>query len=103
MPRPSPFHERTRELCLTYKWKDWAGYYAVCLYGLSPDREYNAVRQGAGLLDVTPLYKYEVRGPEAGEFLTRLTVRELTSLGVGRMTYLCWCDGDGKVIDDGTV
>jgi len=103
MPRPSPFHARTRELCLTYKWKDWAGYHAVCLYGLSPDREYNAVRQGAGLLDVTPLYKYEVRGSEAGEFLTRLTVRELTSLGVGRMTYLCWCDGDGKVIDDGTV
>ena len=33
----------------------------------------------------------------------RVTVRELMSLGVGRMTYLCWCDADGKVIDDGTV
>jgi aminomethyltransferase len=103
MPRPTPFHDRTRELCVTYKWKDWAGYYAPCLYGLSPDREYNAVRQGAGLLDVTPLYKYELRGRDAGAFLSRITVRDVTDLGVGRMTYLCWCDGDGKVIDDGTV
>lgn len=102
MPLPTPFHDRTREACITYKWKDWAGYYAVCTYGLSPEREYNAIRQGSGMLDVTPLYKYEIRGPDAEPFLTRLTVRDLGKLATGRMTYLCWCDGAGKVIDDGT-
>jgi aminomethyltransferase len=102
MPLPTPFHERTRELCVSYKWKDWAGYHAVCVYGLSPEREYNAIRQGAALLDVTPLYKYEIRGADAAAFLSYLTVRDVAVLKPGRMTYLCWCDDDGKVIDDGT-
>lgn len=102
MPQPTPFHERTRERCITYQWKYWAGYYAVCTYGLSPEREYNAIRQSAGLLDVTPLFKYDVRGPDAAAFLSRLMVRNLSKLKVGRMTYLCWCDDAGKVLDDGT-
>lgn len=102
MPRGTPFHERTREACLTYSWKDWAGYHAVRQYGLSADREYNAIRQGSALLDVTPLYKYDVSGPDAGAFLSRVLVRDVRTLKNGRMTYLCWCDDDGKVIDDGT-
>ena len=40
-------------------------------------------------------------------FVTRglrgTTVRDIAQLGVGRMTYLCWCDDAGKVVDDGTV
>lgn len=103
VPLETPFHGRTQAACLTYKWKDWAGYHAVCRYGLSPEREYNAVRQGTGLIDVTPLYKYEVRGPEAGLFLSRVLVRDVMGEKVGRMRYLCWCDGEGKVLDDGTV
>jgi aminomethyltransferase len=103
VPLETPFHPRTQAACLTYKWKDWAGYHAVCRYGLSPEREYNAVRQASGLIDVTPLFKYEVRGPEAGRFLSRVLVRDVSGEKVGRMRYLCWCDGDGKVLDDGTV
>jgi aminomethyltransferase len=102
MALPTPFHERTRAHCLSYKWKHWAGYSSVCSYGLSPEREYNAIRQGAGLLDVSPLYKYDVCGPLAATFLSRVMVRDVTTLKPGRMTYLCWCDDDGKVIDDGT-
>jgi aminomethyltransferase len=102
MPRGTPFHERTKEACVTYAWKDWAGYYAPRQYGLSAEREYNAIRQGAALLDVTPLYKYDVTGPDAGLFLSRVMVRDVRALKKGRMTYLCWCDGDGKVLDDGT-
>ncbi len=103
MPLPTPFHERTREACVTYKWKDWAGYYAPCAYGLSPEREYNAIRQGAALLDVSPLFKYDVTGSDAGAFLARVMVRDVSKLKVGRMTYLCWCDDHGHVLDDGTV
>jgi aminomethyltransferase len=102
MPRPTPFHPRTREACITHRWKDWAGYLAPCSYGLSPEREYNAVRQACGLLDVTPLFKYDIQGPDAGDFLSFLTVRSVRRMRVGRVAYLCWCDGDGKVLDDGT-
>lgn len=102
MPIPTPFHPRTSELAVTYRWKDWSGYYAVCTYDISPEREYNAIRQGAGLLDVTPLYKYEVRGRDAGRFLSRVMVRDVARMKVGRVQYLCWCDDHGKVLDDGT-
>jgi len=85
------------------RWKDWAGYYAVCSYDHSHEPEYFAIRHAAGLIDVSPLFKYEVHGPDAADFLSRLTVKNLAKLKVGRVTYLCWCDDDGKVVDDGTA
>ncbi|HKH46476.1 MAG TPA: aminomethyltransferase family protein [Thermoanaerobaculia bacterium] len=103
MPIPSPFHERTQPLCSSYRWKDWAGYCAVSSYDTSHEREYFAFRESAGLLDVTPLYKYEVSGPDAAALLARMMVRDMSKLKVGRVGYTCWCDDDGKVLDDGTV
>ncbi|HVT15340.1 MAG TPA: aminomethyltransferase family protein [Thermoanaerobaculia bacterium] len=103
MPIPSPFHERTAKLCTSYRWKDWSGYAAVCSYDTTHDREYFAFRESAGLLDVTPLYKYEVHGPDAAALLSRMMVRDVSKLKVGRVGYSCWCDDFGKVIDDGTV
>ena len=55
------------------------------------------------MLDVTPLFKYELGGKDAAAFLSRFTVRDLSTLKPGRATYLCWCDDAGKVLDDGTV
>ncbi|HEX4954449.1 MAG TPA: aminomethyltransferase family protein [Thermoanaerobaculia bacterium] len=103
MPIPSPFHERTAALCTSYRWKDWAGYCAVSSYDTTHEREYFAVRESAGLLDVTPLYKYEVSGPDATALLSRMMVRDVAKLKVGRVGYTCWCDDEGKVLDDGTV
>jgi aminomethyltransferase len=103
MPIPSPFHQRTAPLCTSYKWKDWAGYYAVCSFDSTHDREYYAFRQAAGMIDVTPLYKYEVYGPDAAALLSRMMVRDIRKLKVGRVAYTCWCDDAGKVVDDGTV
>ncbi|TDJ69518.1 MAG: aminomethyl transferase family protein [Planctomycetota bacterium] len=103
MPIPSPFHPRTSVLCTSYLWKEWAGYHAVRSYETSHEREYLAFRHGAGLLDVSPLCKYEVKGPDAGRFLAYVTVKDVTKLGLGRVTYLCWCDPRGHVLDDGTI
>ena len=103
MPIPSPFHSRTSSLCTSLLWKDWAGHYAVRSYDTHLDREYFAIRHAAGLLDVTPLYKYEVHGPDAAALLAHVTVRDIRKLQNGRVTYLCWCDHDGKVVDDGTI
>ena len=103
MPIPTPFHPRTAELCTSMFWKEWAGYHAVRSFDVSHEREYFAFRNGAGVIDVSPLYKYEVKGPDAAALLSRVTVRDIRELKVGRVTYLCWCDDDGKVVDDGTV
>ncbi len=85
------------------RWKDWAGYYAVCSYDNYHEREYFAFRHAAGLMDVTPLFKYEIHGPDAAAFLSRVMVKDIAKLNVGQVTYCCWCDDDGKVVDDGTV
>jgi aminomethyltransferase len=71
-------------------------------YDICHEREYNAFRQGAGLLDVSPLFKYDITGPDAAAFLTRVTAGNVTKLKPNRVTYLCWCDDAGHIIDDGT-
>jgi aminomethyltransferase len=103
MPIPTPFHPRTSALCRSLRWKDWAGYHAVCAFDPYHDREYYAFRHAAGLIDVTPLFKYDIVGPDAAEFLTRVMSRDIRKLKPGRVTYCCWCDDDGKLLDDGTV
>lgn len=103
MPRETPFHPRTSALCTSMRWKEWSGYHAVCAYEDCHEREYLAFRHAAGVLDVTPLHKYDVTGPDAARLLARVTVRDVTRLGHLRVQYTCWCDDDGKIVDDGTV
>jgi len=103
MPIGTPFHQRTSELCTSLFFKDWAGYHTVCSYDTSHEREYYALRNAAGLIDVSPLFKYEVYGKDAAAFLSRVMVKDINKLELGRCTYLCWCDDRGKVLDDGTV
>ncbi|HEY5658564.1 MAG TPA: aminomethyltransferase family protein [Myxococcota bacterium] len=103
MPLQSPFHARTAPLCTSYAWKHWGGYYAVSHYGETHLTEYWAFREACGLTDITPLFKYEISGADAVRFLSRMMVRGFEKLPVGRVAYTCWCDANGKVIDDGTV
>ncbi|MBT8484932.1 MAG: aminomethyl transferase family protein [Phycisphaerales bacterium] len=103
MPIPSPFHPRTSALCTGLRWKDWSGYHAVCSYGTCHEPEYFAFRHAAGLMDVTPLHKYDVSGPDAAAFLARVMVKNILKLRIGQVTYCCWCDEFGKLLDDGTV
>ena len=103
MPVESPFHGRIAARCTSYAWKDWGGYYAVSHFGETHLPEYWAFREACGITDVTPLYKYEVEGKDAARLLSRMMVRGFAKLPVGRVAYTCWCDANGKVIDDGTV
>jgi len=103
MPIGTPFHPRTSELCTSLFYTDWAGYYTVSSYDTSHEREYYALRNAAGLIDVSPLYKYEVYGKDAAAFLSRVMAKDISNLEIGRCAYLCWCDDYGKVLDDGTV
>ena len=103
MTRLTPFHSRTAALNEGQRWEDWEGYLAANMYGLDPLIEYNAIRLGCGLFDVSPLHKYEVQGPDAKAFLQRMVVRNLAPSRPGRGFYTVWCNDDGKVVDDGGV
>lgn len=101
--RRTPFHPRTSELCLPHNWRRWGGCIAVGSYDLGLDREYWAIRNHAALIDISPLIKYEITGPDAARLLHRLTPRDIYKLQVGQVYYTGWCDDDGKLLDDGTV
>ncbi len=103
MPIPTPFHDRTSKLCASYCWTDWAGYYAVCSYNMPNESEYYAIRHAAGLIDITPLFKYQITGTDAAAFLSRIMARNIQKVKAGQAVYCCWCNDYGKVIDDGTV
>jgi len=103
MPRPTPFHSRTQALGKPSRWEEWAGFLSPTMYALDHLHEYNAVRTGCALFDVSPLYKYDVRGPGALALLNRVIVRDVAKCQIGQVLYTAWCDDDGKVIDDGTV
>jgi aminomethyltransferase len=103
VPAPTPFHARTQALCTSLAYKEWAGCYAVRRYDVYVDREYYAVRNQATVMDATPLYKYELRGRDAAALLARVMVKGFSKFAPGRVGYVCWCDEQGKVLDDGTV
>jgi len=103
MPIPTPFHARTSEHNNNLDWKDWAGYFAANSYNVVNDFEYYAFRHSAGLVDITPLFKYKVTGKDATRFLSRVMVKDISKLKLHQATYCCWCDAEGRVVDDGTV
>ena len=75
MLKTTPFHARTAALCLSHAWRRWAGYIVASSYELSHEREYHAIRSSAALLDISPLYKYAVSGPDAARLLDRVVVQ----------------------------
>ncbi len=103
MPLPTPFHTRTSAVCESHEWRNWSGFLSAGVYEPTHEREYYAIRNSAGLIDVSPLYKYEVTGPDAARLVDRVITRDVTKQQVGQVYYTPWCDAQGKVIDDGTV
>src|SRR5687767_1198742 len=103
MPIGTALHERTLALCESLNYREWAGYYAVSAYEGHHEHEYNAIRNAAALIDVSPLFKYLVTGADAVRFVDRLITRDVSRMDVGQVYYTPWCDERGKVIDDGTV
>jgi aminomethyltransferase len=97
------FHPRTAQLNRKMQWREWSGYYAASAYAEHHDIEYNAIREAAALIDVSPLFKYRVAGPDAWRLIDRVTVRDPRKLKVDQVWYTCWLDENGKVIDDGTI
>ncbi len=103
MPVGTAFHERTLALCESLNYREWSGYYAVSVYEVHHEHEYNAIRNSAALIDVSPLFKYRVAGRDATKLVNRVISRDINKVAVDQVIYCCWCDPEGKVIDDGTI
>jgi aminomethyltransferase len=103
MPIGTPFHSRTSALSASQNWRTWSGYFVAGSYDVMHDYEYHAIRNSAGLIDVSPLYKYEIRGRDALKLVNRVMTRDASKCAVGQALYGCFCEDDGAVIQDGTV
>jgi len=103
MPIGTAFHEKTFALCGSLNYREWSGYYAVSAFEAHHEHEYNAIRNAAALIDISPLFKYRISGSDATPFVDRIVTRDIRKVAVGQVIYTPWCDEKGKVIDDGTV
>ncbi len=103
MPIGTAFHERTFALCHSLNYREWSGYYTVSVYEVHHEHEYNAIRNACALIDISPLYKYLITGKDATKLVNRVITRDIHKVAVGQVIYACWCDEEGKVIDDGTI
>ena len=99
----TPFHERLAPLNQTQLWSHWSGYLSAVKYQMSDKFEYFAVRNAAGLIDTSPLYKYRIGGRDAAKFLGGVLARDIGACRDGQAQYTLWCDERGYVVEDGVV
>lgn len=103
MASGTPFHSRTAPLNKQHNWRQWSGYLAAGAYDDFVQPEYNAIRNKAALIDVSPLYKHRVSGTDATALIQRVFTRDIHRCDVQQAVYTPWCDADGKVMQEGTV
>ncbi|MDR0270234.1 glycine cleavage system aminomethyltransferase GcvT [Paenibacillus sp.] len=63
-------------------------------------KEHEAVREAAGLFDVSHMGEFMVSGPQAESFIQYVTVNDVTTLAPGQAQYSAMCYPDGGVVDD---
>lgn len=98
----TPFHEVIAPLNKAEAWERWQGYVTVTRF-YDAAQEYAAIRNTASLYDISPMLKYRVSGRDAARFINRLVTRDIDRCRPGRCFYTPWCDGDGHIIEDGTI
>jgi aminomethyltransferase len=101
--RTTPFHARLSELNTTGLYTHWSGHLSALRYSHAPKHEYFAVRNGVGVFDTSPLFKYWIRGRDAERLLAGLFIRDVRACRPGRAQYTIWCDDRGYVMEDGVV
>lgn len=93
----SPLHEVHTKLGASFT--DFAGWSMPLRYG-SELAEHKAVREAAGLFDLSHMGEIELTGPEAARALDYALVGNLSGVKPGRARYTMICDGEGGVLDD---
>ncbi len=102
LTRESGFHPRTS--ALTRNFGEYRGFWVPhCFANAGPIEEYWACREGAVIMDLSPLRKMEVLGPDSEQFLQGLITRDVRKLSVGQIYYTPMCYEHGGMVDDGTL
>jgi aminomethyltransferase len=100
--KESPFHPRQAALNLRKAWAGWNGHYIAPHY-YEAEYEYFCVRNACGTYDISPMQKYMITGQDAERMLNRMVTRDISKIKENRVTYVVWCNDEGRVIDDGTI
>ncbi|MBU2145580.1 MAG: aminomethyltransferase family protein [Alphaproteobacteria bacterium] len=83
---------------------EYKGYWLANAFSKAgPIEEYWACREKAVVMDLSPLRKFEVTGPDAEALLQYVLTRDVKKLGVGQVVYSAMCYEHGGMIDDGTL
>ena len=98
----TPFNARTAPLNFNQRWVAWDKYHMVDTFN-GFDTEYHAIRNTAATIDMSPLGKYDIIGPDAERFLDYLVTRDMTGQQVGQIYYSPWCNENGKTVGDGMI
>jgi aminomethyltransferase len=102
LTRETAFHTRTS--ALTGRFTEYNGYWLPTAYdNHGAIDEYWACRERAAIMDLSPLRKWEVLGPDAEELLQATMTRDIRRLADGQVVYTALCNDTGGMIDDGTV
>ena len=102
LTRETGFHSRTSEL--TRSFSEYKGYWVpTCFAQSGPIDEYWACRERAVIMDLSPLRKLEILGPDSEAFLQGIFPRDIRKLAVGQIYYTPICYEHGGMIDDGTL
>ncbi len=102
MTQETAFHSETSKL--TRNFVEYNGYWlANCYTNQGAIEEYWACRQNVVAIDLSPLRKYEVLGPDAEQLLNKCLPRDIRKLAIGQVVYTAMCNPSGGMIDDGTV
>ncbi|EJC85579.1 glycine cleavage system T protein (aminomethyltransferase) [Rhizobium leguminosarum bv. trifolii WSM2297] len=102
LTRETAFHPRLSTLTRDYT--EYRGYWLPNRFSAEgPVEEYWACRERAAVIDLTPLRKFEVTGPDAEELLQYCLTRDVRKLSTGQVVYSAICYENGGMIDDGTL
>ncbi len=102
LTKETGFHPRTS--AVTRSFSEYCGYWLADSYTAhGPVEEYWACRQAAAAIDLSPLRKYEVTGPDAELLMQTCVTRNVRKLADGQVSYTAMCHHTGGMIDDGTV
>jgi aminomethyltransferase len=102
MTKETAFHPRFSQMTRNYA--EYRGYWLPNrFHNDGPTEEYWACREKAVVLDLSPLRKFEVTGPDAEALLQYCCTRDIRKLSVGQVVYTAMCYENGGMIDDGTV
>ena len=94
----TPLHDQ--HVNLGGKMVDFAGYALPVQYPTGLMAEHQAVREKAGLFDVSHMGEFLISGPDAMENLNRIMTNDYSKLRIGRMRYTLMCQEDGGTLDD---